>query len=196
MNFLCAADTLGNCLDTAFKGLDLAVFSLFGNMQCDLLTALAHVFSALASPFFMIMIGVIGLALVFFKRSRRMGLAVIFALLASLLLVNIIIKPMVLRIRPYNTLQDIASYFGWYQNAGMLAESDYSFPSGHTASAVSMAVVLCIGHIKAGKRKIAWVFALEALLVAASRIYLMIHYPTDVFAGIICGIIAGFLAYA
>ena len=142
-----------------------------------------------------VMIAVLGLILILFKKTRKYGLAIVFAIIIGTFLTNILIKPMVLRIRPYNTLQDIADYFGWYTNAGLLAESDYSFPSGHTTIATELGVVLCLLFASEGKKRIAWIFPVAAFLVGCSRVYLMVHYATDVLAGFLVGIIAGILGY-
>ena len=91
---------------------------------------------------------------------------------------------MVLRIRPYNTLQHNADYWSWYIGAGALSESDYSFPSGHTTSAVEVATALFL-CFKSDKKKIAWLFPCVALCTMGSRVYLMVHYATDVLGGLL-----------
>ena len=101
---------------------------------------------------------------------------------------------MALRVRPYNTLQGNADYWKWYIGAGALSESDYSFPSGHTTGAfeVATALFLCF---KSEKKKIAYLFPVIALCTMGSRVYLMVHYATDVLAGLVVGIVAGVLGY-
>ena len=194
MYFL-AAGSLGTWLDTTFSGFDMAVFSFFGNMQNDILTAVAKVFTTMGSVPYVVLFAVLGLILCCFRRTRKCGLAIVFAIAIGTLLTNVLIKPMVLRIRPYNTLQNIADYFKWYTGAGLLSESDYCFPSGHTTGAVEIAVVLCMCHASCKKKGVAWIFPVGAFLVGCSRVYLMVHYATDVIAGIIVGVIAGILGY-
>lgn len=195
MNTFLAAAGFGSWLDTTFANFDLQVFRFFGNLQNDFLTGLAKVFTALGDEVYVILLAIAAIILLFFKRSRKYGFALIFAVIIGTLLTNILIKPMVMRIRPYNTLQSIQDYFGWYVNAGMLAESDFSFPSGHTTAATYIAVVLCMCTASDKKKRISWLFPIVALLVGCSRVYLMVHYATDVIAGFIIGIIAGIAGY-
>lgn len=194
MNLLLAG-SIGLSLDKAFLNLDMSIFTVFGNIQNSILTAIAKVFTAMGTPIFIILLGVLGLILCFFKKTRRVGFAMVFAVIIGTLLTNILIKPFVARVRPYNTLQDNPLYWKWYLAAGRLCESDFCFPSGHTTGAMEVAIALMLCHIKAKKKAVCWIFPLVALLVGASRIYLMVHYPTDIFGGIIIGCIAGVLGY-
>lgn len=193
-NFLLAAG-MGAQLDSAFYGMDMAIFSFFGNLQNEFLTVIAKIFTALGSPQYSILIFILGLVLCFFKRTRKAGFAVVFAFIIGTLITNIIVKPTVMRIRPYNTLQNDLQYWAWYVGAGQLCESDFCFPSGHTTAAVEIATALFPIFYQERKRVFAWLMAVGALLTAMSRIYLMVHYPSDVIFGLIVGLIAGFLGY-
>ncbi|MGI6072435.1 MAG: phosphatase PAP2 family protein [Lachnospiraceae bacterium] len=197
-NILLGGATLGAWLDTFFAGFDYAVLQFFGGLHSDFLTLLAKIVTSLGSTIYIVLFAMMGLVMCFFRRTRKLGFGIIFAALIGLLVVNIFLKPFALRVRPYNTLQDDAAYWSWYVSAGMLSESDYCFPSGHTSSATEIAVVLFLCHITS-KRKAArgWaiIFPIGAILVGASRIYLMIHYPSDVLGGFITGIFAGVLGY-
>lgn len=193
-NYLLAG-SIGDQLNSAFYGLDMAIFHFFGSIQSDFLTAIAKIFTAMGSTKYVVLFAVMGLIMCFFKRTRKVGFALVFAVIIGTLLTNVIIKPAVLRIRPYNTLQGDAQYWAWYLGAGMLCESDYSFPSGHTTGAFEIATALFLCHFTEKKKKVAWIFPVVALLTAMSRIYLMVHYPTDVIAGILVGIIAGILGF-
>ena len=74
---------------------------------------------------------------------------------------------------------------------GILKPHDYSFPSGHTAASFTAVMALYL----AGEKKL-WKIALVlAVLIAFSRLYLYVHYPTDVLGGIITGAIAGYIGY-
>ena len=103
-------------------------------------------------------------------------LAVSLALEA--LLCNVILKPLVARTRPYevNTMMELL----------IARPLDYSFPSGHTAAAFASASALYFG------RNRLWIPALIlAVFLAFSRMYLYVHYPSDVLAGALIGIAAG-----
>ena len=68
---------------------------------------------------------------------------------------------------------------------------DFSFPSGHTAASFASVMALYL----AGEKKI-WISSLGlAVLIAFSRLYLYVHYPTDVLGGVIIGVMAGALGY-
>lgn len=116
-------------------------------------------------------------------KTRKAGMVLSFALLADLVLCNGLLKPLFSRVRPYDvndTVQLIAA-----------KQKDFSFPSGHTAvcftgvTALYLAKRPKMGHVALG----------IAVLVAISRMYLYMHYPTDVLGGIVVGVIAGFTGY-
>lgn len=193
--FLLAAVTLGERVDSIFYNFDLWVFSIFGHMQCGFLTAVAKIFTSFGDEMFVIPMAAFGLVLCFFKKTRKYGAALIFSIVIGTLITNVIVKPMFLRVRPYNTLQGVAEYFAWYKGAGMLSESDYSFPSGHTTAAFEIAMSMCL-CFKKDHKKFYWVFPVIALCTMGSRVYLMVHYASDVLAGFIVGTFAGCLGYA
>ena len=124
---------------------------------------------------------VVALVLLCFKKTRKTGAAMAVALVLGLVVGNIILKNVFARIRPYNVNSAVQ----------LLVEklSDYSFPSGHTRCSFECATAIFLGNKKAGFA--AFVFA---ALIAFSRLYLYVHYPTDVLAGILLGIANGFLA--
>ncbi|QZY53680.1 phosphatase PAP2 family protein [Crassaminicella profunda] len=112
------------------------------------------------------------------KKHRKMGLAATCALLLSAILGLLILKPLIQRPRPFVELS--------YIHLLIHAPSSYSFPSGHTITAFSTAITL----VKMIKNKIfAIPIMLLAIFIGFSRIYLTVHYPSDVLAGIILGFI-------
>ena len=186
--------TLGENIDKVFSSFDLWVFHFFGSMQCTFLTYVAKFFTTFGDEGFIIPLVVLGIVLRFFKKTRKFGFSIIIAVVIGTLVTNIVVKPMALRIRPYNTLQGNSDYWNWYIGAGALSESDYSFPSGHTTGAfeVATALFLCF---KSEKKKIAYIFPVIAICTMGSRVYLMVHYASDVLAGLVVGIVAGILGY-
>lgn len=186
--------TIGDSIDSAFYSFDMLVFKFFGSIQNSFFTFLAKFFTTFGDEAFTIPIVILAAVLCFFKKTRRYGFTLLFAIAVGTVITNVIVKPAVLRIRPYNTLQDVADYWSWYLGAGSLSEGDYSFPSGHTTAAVETAVALFICFRK-DKKKIAWLFPAIALCTAGSRVYLMVHYATDVIGGIIVGTLSAIAGY-
>ena len=187
--------TLGDSIDKIFYNFDYAIFSFFGSIQCGFLTFVAKIFTAFGDEAFVIPMAALGFVLMFFKKTRKYGISLVFAIIIGTLITNVVVKPMVLRIRPYNTLQGDTAFWGWYTAAGKLSESDYSFPSGHTTAAFEIATALFLTFRSEGKKKICWVFPVIALCTMGSRVYLMVHYPTDVLCGLIVGTVAGVIAF-
>lgn len=192
---LLAAVTMGEKIDSVFYNFDLWVFSFFGHIQNGFWTQVAKFFTSFGDERFVIPMVALGAVLCFFKKTRKFGFSLIFAIVIGTLVTNVVVKPMFLRVRPYNTLQGVAEYFAWYKGAGMLSESDYSFPSGHTTAAFEIATAMFI-CFKSEKKKICWLFPVIAICTMGSRVYLMVHYASDVLAGLVVGAIAGVLGYA
>lgn len=186
--------TLGDSMDKVFYSFDMWVFEFFGSLQNTFLTYVAKFFTTFGDEAFTIPIVILAVVLCFFKRTRKYGFTLLFAIAVGTIITNVIVKPTVLRIRPYNTLQNVSDYWQWYIGAGALSEGDYSFPSGHTTAAVETAMALFICFRK-DKKKIAWIFPVIALCTAGSRICLMVHYPTDVIGGIVVGVAAAIIGY-
>ena len=100
----------GQMMHNVFGGFDYAVFSAFGAIQNDIFTFLAKVLTCFGQPIFGIMLGFFALILCCFKRTRKIGALVAFALLLFLLFNDIILKNLLLRLRPYNVLQGDSQY--------------------------------------------------------------------------------------
>lgn len=123
---------------------------------------------------------VITVILAFTKRYRECAMVMALALFLSLLLCNITLKNLVQRDRPF-----------WIDEQVILkikAPTEYSFPSGHTFSSFASAVVLLVYSRKMG------VAALTlAAIIAFSRLYLFLHFPSDILASVVLGsVTAGF----
>ncbi len=130
----------------------------------------------------------LSICLIFVKRTRRFGTAMLLGLTLGALMTNLFIKVVVARPRPY--ADENGFYYPLWQLMGAHTESDKSFPSGHTTAAfASMVPVFLLG-----KKRVSWTALIFAFLMGLSRIYLVVHYPSDVIGGLIIGTIAGVIA--
>ena len=125
---------------------------------------------------------VLSLVLMFFKKTRKCGFVMALSLLIGFLIVNKTIKPLVGRTRPY-VLDGVPIIID-----GL---SDYSFPSGHTLCCFEAAVSLIVCKYK----KWGYSALVCAVLVAISRVYLYVHYPTDVITGAVLGALFAFVSH-
>ena len=129
----------------------------------------------------------IALAVLFMitKKYRKTGIGMMLALMMGLLLCNIWLKPTVARIRPYDFQMEYFSKEIQLLAGGM---HDFSFPSGHTIASFEAAVVIVLNNKKLGVPAM-----ILAVLIAFSRLYLYLHYPTDVIFSVILGSALAFL---
>lgn len=137
---------------------------------------------------------VLGFALLFTKKHRKAGLAILVALIVMLLCSDLFLKEFFARTRPFNLFEsDPEKYAAWgteYVFPDLVYKpSSYSFPSGHTASAFAAAVALLWYNRKLGIPTIIF-----AAIMGFSRIYVQVHYCTDVIGGVISGAICGLIA--
>lgn len=122
---------------------------------------------------------IMAVILLIIPKTRKCGAFMAAALIVDALLCNCILKPLVARVRPYDVNTAIELI--------VAKPVDYSFPSGHTAAAFAATTALFFD-----RKKYLWIPALIlAVLTGFSRLYLYVHYPTDVLGGIIIGILSG-----
>lgn len=127
----------------------------------------------------------LGIVLLCIKKTRRSGVLVLISLAIGIIVTNLILKPLVARPRPF---AEDSSIIDFLNSINYKLPGEYSFPSGHTQVAFNTATVLSIIY----KRKGAWAF-LPASLIAISRIFLCVHYPTDVLCGAAVGVVSAVL---
>jgi len=135
-----------------------------------------------------VMLILLSFALMFFPKTRKIGTAMLLGISIGAIFTNCFLKIVIARPRPYIANEDFKAI---WQTVGARTESDKSFPSGHTTAAFSTMMALFL----AGNRKVSWTAFIFAFLMGFARIYLVVHYPSDVLGGIIVGSIAGILGY-
>lgn len=130
---------------------------------------------------------IVAVVFLFFKKTRKTGLMMGCALILGLIFGNGLLKNLFARERPYS---ELVSFSELQLDVKLLVGelSDYSFPSGHTLASFECATVLMIRDKRFGIPAL-----ILATLIAFSRLYLYVHFPTDVFAGIVLGVIFGIL---
>ena len=118
--------------------------------------------------------------LILVPKYRKVGAAVLVGLVLEVVCCNVVLKPLVARIRPcdVNTAVQLL----------VAKPDDFSFPSGHTGASFAAASALYCN------RNRLWIPSfILAVLIAFSRLYLYVHYPTDILAGILLGVMAGWI---
>ena len=131
---------------------------------------------------------ILALLFMLMASKRDLGVCIFGAVCCGALITNIILKDAVGRLRPFEN--DI-EYELWWMAVGSPAEDGFSFPSGHvTACAAGMTAIM----LMRGKK---WILpsAIAVALMCVSRNYLMAHYPSDVLAGAIIGLLSGIVAW-
>lgn len=184
-------------LNSAFYTFDVALFAFFAKLESSAMNVVANVFSFFGSWQFMVILAIASIVLLFFKKTRKYGMVMLFSTAFAILLTNGILKPIIARPRPYEGFVGTpiwTRFSQWYAATGSTVEPDFSFPSGHTTFAVAVVTGLLPMAHKNHKKFAYWLIPIP-LLIACSRIYLCVHYASDVIGGIIVGIAAGIAAY-
>lgn len=143
------------------------------NMRNEIATPIFVAITTLGNGGFIWIIG--SLLLLISKQTRRIGILSLIALIFSVLIDNILLKNLVARTRPYEVIPQLTSLIG--------VQNDFSFPSGHTGSSFAAAVVMCLELPK----KYGIMALCLAFLIGFSRLYVGVHYPSDVIAGALLG---------
>lgn len=163
-----------NLLETIVQWDNVILDFIRANLNSDVMDFLMKAVSFLGGAVIWILIGIV---MIFFKKYCKDGINVIFCIGICILVVEFILKLIIMRERPFsaNTVDIIVS-----------APFGTSFPSGHTAQSFAAAAALMFADKRFGIPAFAF-----ALAVGFSRMYLYVHYPSDVIAGAIFGTIFG-----
>jgi membrane-associated phospholipid phosphatase len=151
------------------------------NIRTPILNALMKFYTTLGNA------GILFIALavlmMFFKNTRRSGVTALTAMTFGLIVTNLTIKPLLSRARPWVVMSDF--------DVLVKSSDPNSFPSGHTCAAFAFALALCLS---APERWMKIAAMAAAVLMGLSRLYVGVHFPSDVLAGAIIGSLCGLLA--
>ena len=133
--------------------------------------------------------GIIVIALIlltlFFKSERKTFFTAALGLILGSLVTIVLLKPFIMRPRPYVSIEELAALVD-------MSSDPNSFPSGHTTAVFAMAMGWQLASEKKWLKIFGWILA---VLMAFSRLYVGVHYPTDVLAGALIGMAGSFAAW-
>ena len=176
-------------LNITFAEFDRTLLEFFHEfaLKCgDVLTPIAK-FLSVTCDLSLLMIGWLGFVLFFVVKDKKLGMSMCGTVIIGAFLVTIVIKNIVYRPRPY---VEVDMYKSWWEMFKMKADWDTSFPSGHACA--SMGGVTAF-FMWSKKKKVAWLAFVYPLIIGACRLYLCVHYPSDILFGYLCGIASAFI---
>ena len=149
------------------------------HLRCGLLDMLMPIITALGEYGAVWIL--LCLLLLIRRDTRRAGVMMAIALALDVLLCNVILKNLIARPRPFTLRPETALL--------IKPPSGFSFPSGHSAASFAGA-----GAMLFAKQRGRLAALVLAAAIALSRIYLYVHYPSDVVCGALLGLLCGFLS--
>lgn len=170
-----------NIFNDVLNGIELPLLNgMHDAAECGFLDFIMPVISAFSKlGIFWIAVAAVFLCI---RKTRRDGVTMLLSLAMGLVLCNFVLKPLCARVRPYVVDPSIVTL--------IKAENDFSFPSGHTIAAFEGAFSIFMHNKKWGGPAL-----ILAVLIGFSRLYLRMHYFTDVIAAAILGIVLAVAAY-
>lgn len=150
------------------------------HLRTDMLTPFMKIVTFLGNGgWFWILCAVVLLAV---PKTRKTGYAAVLSLIFGVIVTNLLLKNIVARPRPFAEIEALIPLIA--------KPTDFSFPSGHTTASFAVALVM----LRMLPKKIGIPAVVLAALVAFSRLYLGVHYPTDVLAGFVVALVGSSLA--
>lgn len=150
------------------------------NIRCGVLDPVMKFFSLIGNAGILWI--AVGLILLCQHGYRTAGFDMLLALAVCAAINNLVIKEIVMRLRPYETIQGLTTVIA--------PLTSWSFPSGHASS--SFASAYALGRARGGKW---WLLYIPATLIAVSRVYVGVHYMSDIIAGAVVGTAVSICVY-
>lgn len=148
------------------------------NLRTEWLDPIAVLYTSLGNGGWIFI--AVSIAFLFFYKTRKAGVSSLIAMLLGLIVTNLTVKPLVARLRPWIVMENFAA---------LITSSDpNSFPSGHTCAAFAFAAALCAVLPQKWAKAAALI---AAALMGFSRLYVGVHFPSDVLAGVLIGTVCG-----
>lgn len=201
---------LYEAINSTFYGLDTAIYRFFGGLQSIPMNKFAWFMTWFGGDQCFYVLMALSVILCLFKKTRKYGMSILFGLGIAWTVTNLGIKLIIQRPRPFVTLRE-TPFWGFYEQCHQFAaqgtshqpsyEPSFSFPSGHTTNSFSYTTAFILAgatSYKTGTNKHRkWQYWLIPLpfLVGMSRIYIFVHYPTDVIFGMVNGIFWGTIGF-
>lgn len=150
------------------------------HLRTDMLTPFMKIVTFLGNGgWFWILCAVVLLAI---PKTRKTGYAAVLSLIFGVIVTNLLLKNIVARPRPFAEIEALIPLIA--------KPTDFSFPSGHTTASFAVALVM----LRMLPKKIGIPAVVLAALVAFSRLYLGVHYPTDVLVGFLVALMGSTVA--
>lgn len=176
-------------LNITFANFDKTILTAIheATANCNnILTPIAK-FLSVTGDLPLLVIGWTGFVLFWVLKDKKIGMHMCGSVIIGAILTTIILKNIVYRTRPYIADE---TYKIWWQAFNIKAYWDTSFPSGHACAAMAGVTAF---FMRSKNKKVAWLAYLYPLILGLSRIYLCVHYPSDVIGGYIVGAMAAII---
>ena len=180
--------TISNFLNSYFYNFDnagIVFMHKLAELNNPIINGINIFFSIVGNKCILFLI--IALIMCYFKKTRKCGIAIILSIAAAFVINSLILKKIIMRPRPYS-VNDL--YLLWYEMVGSRGSSSYSFPSGHVAGLTAGLTALCMYY-----KKFLYIIMsiILTILMSMSRVFFVVHYPTDCIAGAIVGVICAII---
>ena len=179
---------VANIINSLFYNFDYSIMSkvhIVATYANPVLLFFSKVFSVIGNKG--ILFFIIAIIMIIINYDRNLGIKIVVSLIIASIL-GLLLKSFIARPRPFES--DVSDFIEWWTFVGSNYKSSFSFPSGH----VTMITAYMMSIIFYTKRIIDVFFGMLLIIaMSLSRVYLMLHYPSDCIAGFIVGLISAII---